>query len=323
MTSLDSTSVSLLILGAGWTGTFLVPHLRESHPSLTFAATTRDGRDGTIAWTWDSEREGPEQFGALPRAETVLVVFPIRGEGGSRRLVEGYEEAVGGRVRWIQLGSTGIFDGGPTLAGRRVAGEDVSSPPPLKWTDRHSAYDTSNARAVAEDELLGMHEEMYVLNLAGLWGGTRIPTNWIPKIAPTYEALEAKGSLHLIHGEDVARAVVAVHLSSTRSSASEKVAAQEEEEKASKLKGERFILTDLRVYDWWDLVAAYAPSSSASSTSEDTPAPALWAQSLLRKHQIRALPRTPEEIGRAMDSREFWERYELMPKRGRFDPSKA
>jgi hypothetical protein len=80
-----------------------------SQSSLTFAATTRDGREGTIKWEWDSEREGKEQYEGLPRAETVLVVFPIKGEGGSRRLVEGYEEAVGGKVRWIQLGSTGIY----------------------------------------------------------------------------------------------------------------------------------------------------------------------------------------------------------------------
>jgi hypothetical protein len=106
----SSTSVSLLILGAGWTSTFLIPHLQSQHPSLTFAATTRDGRDGTIKWEWDSEREGKEQYEGLPRAETVLVVFPIKGKGGSRRLVEGYEEAVGGKVRWIQLGSTGIYN---------------------------------------------------------------------------------------------------------------------------------------------------------------------------------------------------------------------
>ncbi|GAA5824677.1 hypothetical protein JCM11251_005298 [Rhodosporidiobolus azoricus] len=319
MNSLSTSSVSLLILGAGWTGTFLLPHLKTHHPVVTFAATTRDGRDGTIQWTWDSEAKGPDQFKGLPRAETVLVVFPIKGEGGSRRLVEGYEEAVGVKVRWIQLGSTGIFDGGPTLAGRRAAGEDFSSSPPFKWTDRHSPYDTSNARAVAEDELLSLHEETYVLNLSGLWGGSRIPTNWISKVAPTYEALEAKGSIHLIHGEDVARAIVAVHLSSPRSTSTEKSTSTMQDEKPHP-KGERFILTDLRVYDWWDLVAAYATTSSALS---ETPEAAFWVQRLIRKHHIRALPRTPEEIGRALDSRDFWERFELMPSRGRFDPGRA
>lgn len=110
MVQLDGTaSVDLLVLGAGWTASFLLPHLRAEHPHISFAATTRDGRDGTIRWAFDPERDGKEQFAALPRAKTVVVVFPIRGEGGSRRLVQGYEEAVGQRVRWVQLGSSGIY----------------------------------------------------------------------------------------------------------------------------------------------------------------------------------------------------------------------
>lgn len=106
----SSHAVDLLVLGAGWTGTFLLPHLRADHPDISFATTTRDGRDGSIRWQFDPELEGPEQFAGLPRAKTAVVVFPIKGEGGSRRLVRGYEEAVGARARWIQLGSTGIFD---------------------------------------------------------------------------------------------------------------------------------------------------------------------------------------------------------------------
>lgn len=101
--------VSLLVLGAGWTFGFLEPLLREAHPGLAFAATTRDGRDGSIKWAFDPEAEGEGQFAALPRAETVVVTFPIRGVGGSRTLVEGYEKAHG-EVKWIQLGSTGIWD---------------------------------------------------------------------------------------------------------------------------------------------------------------------------------------------------------------------
>ncbi|GAA5853216.1 hypothetical protein JCM8547_000245 [Rhodosporidiobolus lusitaniae] len=323
--SSPSTSVDLLILGAGWTSTFLIPHLLSSHPSLSFAATTRDGRKvggvETIEWAWDGEKEGSEQFEGLPRARTVLVVFPIRGEEGSRRLVRGYEESVGGRVRWIQLGSTGIFDGGPTLAADPNAR--------LSWTNRHSPYDTTNARAIAEDELLSMHEETFVLNLSGLWGGTRNPSNWIPRIAPTLEALETKGSLHLVHGEDVARAVVAVHLSPSRSSSSP----SSPDAKEKPLKGTRWVLTDLRVYDWWDLVSAHPsplpPSPDSPSPSfhthagEHTPPHALWVQHLMRKHGVRSLPRTQEELGRAIDSREFWEEFGLMPSKGRWEEGRA
>lgn len=110
----SSSAVDLLILGAGWTATFLIPHLRSDHPDdISYATTTRDGRDRSIQWTFNPDLEGPEQFAALPRAKTVLVVFPIRGPGGSARLVQGYEEAIGARARWIQLGSTGIFDVSP------------------------------------------------------------------------------------------------------------------------------------------------------------------------------------------------------------------
>ncbi|CEQ41006.1 SPOSA6832_02693 [Sporobolomyces salmonicolor] len=349
------TSVDLLILGLGWTGTFLAPHLKSSHPSLSYAATTRDGRDGTLAWTWDPEQEGAAQYETLPRAKTVVVVFPIKGEGGSRRLVEGYEEAVGGRVRWIQLGSTGIFDGGPTLAATRAAVAKASSssekPPapaePLEWTTRHSLYDRTNARAIAEDELLSMHEETFVLNLSGLWvrrsllsrfflysasgkkeeltespgeqGGTRDPANWIPRIATSKAALEAKGSLHLIHGLDVSRAIIAVHLSPPSPSFSSQQQQQDKKEQTQPLLGRRYILTDLRVLDWFDLVSRYAPGPPSSSSHEETPPAALWVQQLMDEHNIRSLPRTPQELGRALDSREFWREFGLMPVRGGYE----
>ncbi|BGP19538.1 hypothetical protein JCM10213v2_007633 [Rhodosporidiobolus nylandii] len=328
MDSLSTSHVDLLVLGAGWTGSFLLPHLRAQHPDITFAATTRDGRDGTVKWAWDGEQEGPEQYKALPRAKTVLVVFPIKGQGGSKRLVEGYEGAVGQRVRWIQLGSTGIWDGGPTLVASSLSSPGEQAPE-FRWTDRHSAYDTTNARAIAEDELLSQHEDTFVLNLAGLWGGSRDPRNWLARIAPTFEALEAKGSLHLIHGEDLARAIVAVHLSPSRCSAKghENVDSSEKQRR-----GERYLLTDLHVYDWWDLSLLFsspssiaasqpAPSPSPSATpapgkgGEHTPPRSLWVQQLLHKHSVRALPRTPSELGRAMDSREFWERFGLVPGR--------
>lgn len=73
---------------------------------------------------------------------------------------------------------------------------------------RHSAYDTSGARAVAEDELLALGG--CVLNLSGLWGGARQPRSWIDRVAATKGQLAGKTSLHMVHGVDVARGVVAV-----------------------------------------------------------------------------------------------------------------
>lgn len=50
-----------------------------------------------------------------------------------------------------------------------------------------------------------------MLNLSGLWGGMRQPKNWIDRVASTKEKLKEKASLHMVHGQDVARGIVAVH----------------------------------------------------------------------------------------------------------------
>ncbi|GAA6016042.1 hypothetical protein JCM11491_000650 [Sporobolomyces phaffii] len=320
----SASPVDLLILGAGWTSTFLVPHLGAAHPSVSFASTTRDGRDGSIRWEFDP-RAPPSDYDALPTAKTVLVTFPIKGAGGIRALVEGYESAKGQRARWIQLGSTGIWDGGPTLIGSKLANSDPttekdaplppayssqSDSPSFTWTDRHSAYDKTNPRAIAEDELLGMHSDTFVLNLSGLWGGERDPSNWIPRIASSKQALEVKGSLHLIHGLDVARAIVSVHLSSSPSS---------EKARAGGGTGRRYLLTDLRVIDWWDLASRYPRRLASSGEGEETPEAFTWVQELMREHGVRALPRSPHELGRALDSTEFWHDFGLMPIKGSYE----
>ena len=50
-----------------------------------------------------------------------------------------------------------------------------------------------------------------MLNLSGLWGGERLPKRWIDRVAATKEQLEGKKSLHMIHGKDVAAAILGVH----------------------------------------------------------------------------------------------------------------
>lgn len=45
----------------------------------------------------------------------------------------------------------------------------TSSSDHFKWTDRFSKYDKTNARVIAEDELMAMRENSYILNLSGLW----------------------------------------------------------------------------------------------------------------------------------------------------------
>lgn len=274
--------LDLLILGAGWTSTFLIPIARARR--LSFAATTRDGREvadaETIKWTF--EPEGDEsQFSKLPLAKNVLITFPLKGQGPSKTLVHGYENAWSSKlpeegVHFIQLGSTGIWQ--------------ISQP--SHWVDRMAQYDTSNSRAMAEDELINL--KGCVLNLAGLWGGERDPRNWISRVAKTKEDVKGKKSLHLIHGVDVARAVLAVIA------------------KWEYAREQRWMLTDGFVYDWWALFAGWADRDAKG----DDPEPldqAKWVYELMVEEDVRALPRSMETLGRCYDSREFWWRFGLAP----------
>lgn len=47
--------------------------------------------------------------------------------------------------------------------------QGVDLKPSFKWTDRHSPYALDNPRAMAEDELLSLRHNTFVLNLSGLW----------------------------------------------------------------------------------------------------------------------------------------------------------
>ncbi|KAK4057272.1 hypothetical protein OIO90_001769 [Microbotryomycetes sp. JL221] len=319
MLTSQNSSVDLLILGGGWTYTFLKPLLDsdEHRHKITYMATTRDGRDGTLRWSWDSEDDRNNDYDALPTAKTVVVVFPLKGKHKSRKLVEGYEQCHGKDVRWIQLGSTGIFDGGPTLKSQQPLSEKFEmAKANFKWTDCHSPYNVDNDRAIAEDELLSLRENAFVLNLCGLWGGQRDPANWFGRIAPSKEALAAKGSVHFVHGHDVARAIVAVHEAPPVALTSQTL----DMGRNKHLKGRRYVVTDLRVYDWWDIASAWAASSANDLAAKDA---GQWVLELMQEHDIRALPRTPQEIGRAMDSREFWETFKLTPSKGRWERARA
>lgn len=118
--------LDLLLLGSGWTSTFVLPQAAEA--GLKVASTTRDGRQGTIKWTFDPESDDPENYAALPDAKTILIVFPFYTEDSVRRLVAGYlrsrntDETLALReksqlrgvedvkTQFILLGSTGVYD---------------------------------------------------------------------------------------------------------------------------------------------------------------------------------------------------------------------
>ncbi|RFU30305.1 hypothetical protein B7463_g6005, partial [Scytalidium lignicola] len=277
------SEVSILILGAGWTSTFLIP-LLESR-GITYAATTTGGRDGTLKFKFDDNDKSNAQFAALPKAKTILITFPLTGKDQSRHLVTSYSathsnahagsDDTDSAFQFIQLGSTGIWQ----------------TPEQETWVTRHSRYDTTNARAIAEDELLELGG--CVLDLAGLWGGKRQPKDWLERVVKSKEGLKEKGSLHLVHGMDVARAVVAVH---------------------GEFATERWMLTDLFVYDWWSLALGWAGQrDSAEEERNDQNQILRWVQELMIEEDMKALPRPMERLGRCYDTREFWNRFGIVP----------
>lgn len=283
----------ILILGAGWTSTFLIPLLEESKKK--YAATSTTGRDHTIKFKFDPDATSADAYKALPEADTILITFPLQGKGQSKRLLEHYGATHTSKPRYIQFGSTGIW-------------QTVTSPKrPDLWITRASPYDTENARAIAEDELKGMGG--VILNLSGLWGGSRQPRTFVDRLFKEKRDVKEKKSLHMIHGRDVARAVLAV---------------MEDWPGPS-----RWMLTDGFVYDWWSLIAGWGSSSSSSSggaaatggvseSRKDAEGNVVkWVFECMAEEQVRALPRSMESLGRCYDSREFWETFHLVPVRAR------
>jgi len=285
--------LDLLILGAGWTSTFLIPLCRTRN--LSFAATTRSGHDvagsSTMKWTFNPDEhststEKNNQFSNLPLAKHVLITFPLTGHGQSRTIIEGYKGAHGKKgegARFVQLGSTGIW---------QIKQKTL-------WVSRRSPYDTHNSRAIAEDELLSLGG--CVLNLAGLWGGERDPKKWVDRVAKTKEDVQGKKSLHMVHGLDVARAIVAVT------------------ENWNKSFGQRWMVTDGFVYDWWALMAGWADAKNEDSDQADREPleQAKWVFELMKEEKVWALPRSMETLGRCYFGREFWDAFGLVPLKGR------
>lgn len=121
-------SVDLLLLGSGWTSTFVLPQAAQA--GLTVASTTREGRGDTIKWTFDPDSDDVDDFRVLPDAKAILIVFPLYSEDSVRRLVAGYLNSrkspqTGAsaekqglhsqgiedvHTRFILLGSTGIYN---------------------------------------------------------------------------------------------------------------------------------------------------------------------------------------------------------------------
>jgi len=293
--TLNAASVEFLILGAGWTSTFLLPLLEAG--SFTYAATTQTGRDKTIKFRFDVDRDNNEAFRTLPYSNTILITFPLRGTGASQKLVHCYEQTHSQKDKnqraplFIQLGSTAAWKDQPSNNDATGCG----------WRNRMSPVDTSNDRVIAEEEILaigrraGSNCYTTVLNLAGLHGGARCVRNWVERVAPDKAKLRDKKSLHVIHGLDVARLIVAVH------------------QRPIEANGQRWMVTDGRIYDWWDLTALVDLAKGGDPPCVQSK----WVGELMTETGVRGLPRSAEALGRALDSRDVWTTFGLTPVKGR------
>jgi hypothetical protein len=245
-TTADQNPYDILCLGSGWTYTFLGPAAAEAGLRATF--TSREPKTGGFKFQFDPESDDVEAFRSLPDAKAVVIIFPLYTKEAVKRLVGGYlktrqgYEVIGGEKRnaleagtprFILLGSTGIWDHGPTFQFAplqderlqmsekgillpKLAAQSKSASP---WKDRHSEV-LPVPRAIAENALLSLNEgdnmvqkekiPTSVLCLCGLWGHGRSIRRYISVIAPTKEKLEALQSVHMVHGHDVARAILAM-----------------------------------------------------------------------------------------------------------------
>jgi len=111
-------------------------------------------------------------------------------------------------------------------------------------------------------------------------------------VAKTEADAKAKGALHLIHGEDVARAIVAAHRN------------------WENLKGQRWLVSDGRVYDWWWLMAEWD-----AVIPEDDKGLREKVAEWMTEEGVRALPRESERLGRCLDARETWKALGIVPVR--------
>ena len=155
------------------------------------------------------------------------------------------------------------------------------------------------------------------MNLSGLYGGPRDPRNWLTRIFKDKESVRKKGAVHLVHGQDVARAIIGAHRN------------------WNKVKGQRWIITDLRVYDWWDLAMSWGGealgqlealettgnggSKANEGDNEDVTKLrekgkiARWVGECMVEEGVKALPRDSETVGRRVDAREFWQTVGIWP----------
>ena len=208
--------MSLLIIGKGWSGTY-IESLAVKELDHVFS-TTRDGRDSTIEFNFLDPSDATP-FKRLPLTAFMVITFPFSSIEMTNAFLNLFWTTHNVMPKIILLGSTRPF----------AATND--------WSSSDSPLDAQSDPVRINSEEVMLKRGASVLHLAGLWDQVRDPRGWVGRIAQSKNDLSLKNSLHLIHGLDVAKAVVFGFKKFTSK--------------------KRWIVTDLRVYDWWDLVLSW------------------------------------------------------------------
>ncbi|KAJ1826319.1 hypothetical protein LPJ56_002238 [Coemansia sp. RSA 2599] len=271
--------LEVLILGRGFVGRYLEELLDAQ--GISFKSTTTDGRDGTIKWRLpETTSFSPDKgnFSALPLAKSVVITFPLQGEAPAIYLLHGYLDHHASTdssapPQWVYLGSTRPFKEVPST---RYTKPDVSAGGPR----------------VEAEELIIKSFNGHVLNLVGLWGGERVPEKW-SRFYTEKEKLRNRlkdRSLHLVHGADTARAILAVISKPDPS-------------------GGRWLVSDKRTYDMLEILIG-------------DPRIRGFLEELLQEEDVRKLVGADKiddiqmgesQVTLRIDSSHFWKQYEIEP----------
>ena len=182
---------SLIVLGAGYTASFLLPLACERYAQVF--ATSRNP-DAHLSHLQPDQRvrfdlTQPDTWSLLPRKSDLLWCFPAM----PLDLVQKFAEAASlSTRRVVVLGSTSAYD----------VGSSTAYPPP--WCDETAPIDLSKPRVQGE-EYLRSHYGARILRVVGIYGPHRNPIDWIR----TGRVRPSRKYVNLIHVEDLARVCLA------------------------------------------------------------------------------------------------------------------
>jgi hypothetical protein len=177
---------SLVILGSGYSGRFLVPLALRQHKRVFATSRNPDRHLSTLPPDrrihFDLER--PATWTNLPDTADLIWCFPA----APVEQVQAFAMSLGAPPRRIVvLGSTSAYD----------VGDSREYPPP--WIEETAPIDLSRPRVQGE-EFLRNECAAIVLRVAGIYGPGRNPLDWIRqgRIGPSVKYV------NLIHVEDLA-----------------------------------------------------------------------------------------------------------------------